>query len=93
MSTSLDPDPVGHFVAQDLGTNCLQRLIYKMESSRLERSGSVIECLTRDGGAAGLSLTGVTALWSLSKTHLSILSTGSTQEDTSLFNCKIVDWT
>ena len=36
-----------------------------------ERSGSVVECLTRDRGAAGSSLTGVTALWSLSKTHLS----------------------
>ena len=36
-----------------------------------ERSGSVVEFLTRDRGAAGLSLTGVTALWSLSKTHLS----------------------
>ena len=36
-----------------------------------ERSGSVIECLTQDRGAAGLSLTGVTALWSLSKTHSS----------------------
>ena len=36
-----------------------------------ERSGSVIECLTRDRGVAGSSLTGVTALWSLSKTHLS----------------------
>ena len=27
-----------------------------------ERSGSVVECLTRDRGAAGSSLTGVTAL-------------------------------
>ena len=36
-----------------------------------ERSGSVVECLTRDRGAAGSSLTGVTALWSLSETHLS----------------------
>ena len=36
-----------------------------------ERSGSVVECLTRDPRAAGSSLTGVTALWSLSKTHLS----------------------
>ena len=36
-----------------------------------ERSGSVVECLTRDRGAAGSSLTGVTALWSLGKTHLS----------------------
>ena len=32
-----------------------------------ERSGSVIECLTPDRGAAGLSLTGVTRLWSLSR--------------------------
>ena len=31
-----------------------------------ERSGSVVECLTRDRGAAGSSLIGVTALWSLS---------------------------
>ena len=36
-----------------------------------ERSGSVVECFTRDRGVAGSSLTGVTALWSLSKTHLS----------------------
>ena len=36
-----------------------------------ERRGSVVECLTRDRRAAGSSLTGVTALWSLSKTHLS----------------------
>ena len=36
-----------------------------------ERSGSVVECLTRDREAADLSLTGVTALRSLSKTHLS----------------------
>ena len=36
-----------------------------------ECSGSVVECLTWDRGAAGSSLTGVTALWSLSKTHLS----------------------
>ena len=31
----------------------------------------MIECLTRNQRAAGSSLTGVTALWSLSKTHLS----------------------
>ena len=36
-----------------------------------EVGSSVVECLTRDRRAAGLSLTGVTALWSLSKTHLS----------------------
>ena len=34
-----------------------------------ERSGSVVECLTGDRRAAGSSLTGVTVLWSLSKTH------------------------
>ena len=43
-----------------------------------ECSGSVVECLTRDLEAAGSSLTEVTALWSLSKTHLSEHSTGST---------------
>ena len=36
-----------------------------------ERNGSVVECLTRNREAAGSSLTGVTELWSLSKTHLS----------------------
>ena len=36
-----------------------------------ERSGSVVECLTRDREATGSNLTGVTVLWSLSKTHLS----------------------
>ena len=35
-----------------------------------ERSGSVLECLTWDQGAAGSSLTGVIALLCLSKTHL-----------------------
>ena len=35
----------------------------------VERSGSAVECLTRDRGAADLSVTSVTALWSLSKTH------------------------
>ena len=30
-------------------------------SKSLERSGSVVECLTREQGDAGLSLTGVTA--------------------------------
>ena len=29
----------------------------------------MVECLTRDRRAAGSSLTGVTALWSLNKTH------------------------
>ena len=58
--------------------------LYRWPTSRgRERSGSVVECLTRDQRAAGSSLTGVTALWSLSKTHLSQLSTGSTQEEPS----------
>ena len=36
----------------------------------LYKPGSaVVECLTRDRRAASSSLTGVTALWSLSKTH------------------------
>ena len=39
-------------------------------------NGSVVECLTRDIGATGSSLTGITLFWSLSKTHLSWLSTG-----------------
>ena len=34
-----------------------------------ERRGSVVECLTRDRRATGSSLTGVTLLLSLSKTH------------------------
>ena len=43
----------------------------KDSNARRERSGSVVECLTLDRRAAGSSLTGVIALWSLSKTHLS----------------------
>ena len=60
-----------------------------------ELSGSVVECLTRDWGAAGLSLTCITALCLLSKTHLCLgwLSTGSTQEDSSLHNWTSVDGT
>ena len=41
------------------------------QTKQRERSGSSVECLTRDRRAAGSSLTGVIALWSLSKTHLS----------------------
>ena len=36
-----------------------------------EISDSVVEFLPKDRGAAGSSLTGFTALWSLSKSHLS----------------------
>ena len=55
----------------------LKVLLNYVQSSRVcnisarERSDSVVECLTRDREAAGSSLIGVTALWSLSKTHLS----------------------
>ena len=41
------------------------------DSNCRERSDSVVECLTRDREATGSSLTGVTALRSLSKTYLS----------------------
>ena len=53
---------------------CVFRYYYHVFANTVsngERSGSVVECLTRDRRAAGSSLTGVTALWSLSKTHLS----------------------
>ena len=45
-----------------------------------ERSSSVVEFLTRDRQAAGLSLAGITVLWSLSKTHLSSLETSAFEE-------------
>ena len=34
----------------------------EVQHSQRERIGSVVECFTRDRGAAGSSLTGVTAL-------------------------------
>ena len=72
VSNGLDPDQGRHYVGPDLGLICLQRLSADESSlaRNRERSGSVVECLTRDRRAAGSSLTGVTALWSLSKTHL-----------------------
>ena len=33
-----------------------------LKTSERERSGSVVECLTQDGRAAGLSLTGIVVL-------------------------------
>ena len=45
--------------------------VYQHSTGTREGSGSEVECLTGDRGAAGSSLTGVTALWSLGKTHLS----------------------
>ena len=47
------------------------RAWWSIQSRLRGRSGSMVECLTRDLEAAGSSLTGVTALWSLSKTYLS----------------------
>ena len=48
-----------------------EELEYFYHSINRERSGSVVNCLIRDRRAAGSSLTGVTGLWSLSKTNLS----------------------
>ena len=56
------------FYLTDIST--LSQLVSTSGCNR-DSSGSVVECLTQDIGAAGSSLTGVTALWSLSKTHLS----------------------
>ena len=47
-----------------------------------------VECLTRDRGAAGSSLT---VLYPWART-LILESTGSTQEYLSLYNWKIFDW-
>ena len=58
-------EPASSLLDMVCGTVCI------CTQSKREHSGSVVECLTRDRRAAGLSLTGVTALWSLSKTHLS----------------------
>ena len=71
---------------------CFKANLINKDFSR-EPSGSVLECLTPDRRAAGLSLAGITSLWSLSKTHLSLLCTGSTQVDPSPYNWKIVDGT
>ena len=69
--------------AGDKNTSCLLQVSYTTRQPQFfiiffegggggggERSGSVIECLTRDREIGDLSLTGFTALWSLSKTHL-----------------------
>ena len=64
-----------HFVTWKLSLHVFSSLLplskmqitYRLHGVSRERSGSVVECLTRDRRAAGSSLT---ALWSLSKTHL-----------------------
>ena len=50
------------FIILDIMIKLNSHLSYKHLSPIRERSGSVVECLTQDQGAAGLSLTGVTAL-------------------------------
>ena len=64
------PDRVCGLTSAKQRIKCLAQGHNIVPSGR-ERSGSVVECLTRDLEAADSSLTGVTALWSLSKTHLS----------------------
>ena len=55
--------------------------------------GSVVKCLTLEGGAVGSSLTGITALCLWARHINPSLSTGLTQEDLSLYNWKIADGT
>ena len=60
------------FDAFEISCICKYHKYKSIQNLIWERSGSVVECLTRDRRAPGSSLTGaVTALWSLSKTHLS----------------------
>ena len=54
-----------------LGFLFFKMLLLQTSLKNRERSGSVVECLNRDQGASGSSLTGVTALLSLSTTHSS----------------------
>ena len=56
-----------HFYSLLSLTACTE--VARLQYADRERSGSVVEYLTRDRRATGSSLTGVTALWSLSKTH------------------------
>ena len=78
-------NPDAHLHKHESSIICIE-LKHILDLAYRERSGSVVECLTQDRGAAGYSLTGVTALRSLSKKYLSSLSIGTTQEDLSLFN-------
>ena len=45
--------------------------LIKLDTVKSGWGSSVVECLTRDRGATGSNLTGITALLSLGKTHLS----------------------
>ena len=68
----------GSYMSAYVLLNLLKELVIKSE-----RSGSVVECLTRDRGAQGSSLTGITMFcpWA----RLLILA-GSTQADPSFNN-------
>ena len=68
MANSVDPDQTAPIGAVCSGFTLFASIFNS--SVMRERSGSVVECLTPDRGGAGSSLTGVNALWSLSKTHL-----------------------
>ena len=50
-----------HEIALSVKITCMYCLMVSQHLNR-ERSGSVVECLTRDRRAAGSSLTGVTVL-------------------------------
>ena len=69
MANSVDPDQTAPIGAVCSGSTLFASILNSSVTLG-ERSGSVVECLTRDRRVAGSSLT-VTALWSLSKTHLS----------------------
>ena len=68
MANSVDPDQTAPIGAVCSGFTLFASILNS--SVMRERSGSVVECLNCDRGGAGSSLIGVTALWSLSKTHL-----------------------
>ena len=78
--TSVDPDQLPSWKPADQDPHGFPLWLYR------EHSGSVVECLTRDRGAVGSSLHRHHCVVSLSKTHVSLLSTGSTQEDPSGHN-------
>ena len=83
------------FLAEE---NCFKVMIVsiKLTISYLhagERSRSVVVCLTLDQGIAGSNLAWGTALCPGARQVLyPMLSTGSTQEDPSWHDWKIVDW-
>ena len=63
-----------HFMAFSQRFNKFQNVGVKMLDFVYHMAligSAVVECLTRDREAADSSLTSITALWSLSKTHLS----------------------